>query len=165
MTHSRDAQPAAGDRRLRWGDDGVTKLEWLGYSVAVLSLLMFIPQIRGPVGDLYGKYIWENTVASGILVGIGSFVIFAGAVFVILYTNLGARLGFLVSGAALFGFGAISGLLFVLYAPRGPRPPNVEGLNAFQIRIMPLAMMLGSAVLFAMFLAALSRYEQAGREE
>ncbi len=146
-------------------DAGVTKLEVLGYSVAFLSLLMFIPQVRGAVGDVYGKYIWENTVASGILVGVGSFVIFCGAVYLILYTNLGARLGFLVSGAALFGFATINGLLFVLYAPRGPRPPNVEGLNAFQIRIMPLAMMLGSAVLTAMFLAALSRYEQAQLEE
>ncbi len=146
-------------------DAGITKLEVLGYSAAFLSLLMFIPQVRGPIGDVYGKYIWDNTVASGILVGIGSFVIFCGAVYLILYTNLGARLGFLVSGAALFGFGAINGLLFVLYAPRGPRPPNVEGLNAFQIRIMPLAMMLGSAVLFAMFLAALSRYEQAALED
>ncbi len=146
-------------------DAGVTRLEVFGYSVAFLSLLMFIPQVRGAVGDVYGKYIWENTVASGILVGIGSFVIFCGAVWLILYTNLGARLGFLVSGAALFGFGTINGLLFVLYAPRGPRPPNVEGLNAFQIRIMPLAMTLGAAVLTAMFLAALSRYEQAALEE
>ncbi len=97
--------------------------------------------------------------------GIGSFVIFGGTVYLILYTNLGARLGFLVSGAALFGFGAVNGLLFVLYSPRGPRPADVEGLNAFQIRIMPLAMMIGSAVLFAMFLAALSRYEAADREE
>ncbi len=155
----------SGLRRRMRGDSGLSTLEWLGYGTAVVSLLMFIPAVRGPIGDIYGEYIWDNTVASGLLVGIGSFVIFCGAVYLILWTNLGARLGFLVSGAGLFGFGTLSGLLFVLYAPRGPRPPDIEGLNAFQIRILPLSMMLGSAVLFAMFLAALSRYEAAAAEE
>ncbi len=147
------------------GDRGVSRLEVLAAVVTVASLAMFIPAVRGAIGDLYGRHIWDSTLASGLLVGIGSFVIFGGTVYLILYTNLGARLGFLVSGAALFGFGAVNGLLFVLYSPRGPRPADVEGLNAFQIRIMPLAMMIGSAVIFAMFLAALSRYEAADREE
>ena len=93
-----------------------------------------------------------------------SFVVFPGSVWLLLYTNLGTRLSFLVAGAALTGWSAINGLLFVIYAPRGPRPPNIEGLNAFQIRIMPGAMMLGSLVLFIMFLIALSRLE-GGRQE
>ena len=125
----------------------------------------FIPAVRGAVGDLYGEYIWDETAPRGILITIVSFVVFPGSVYLLLYTNVGKRLGFLLAGAALTGWSAINSLLFVLYAPRGPRPPNVDGLNAFQIRIMPGAMMLGSALLFAMFLAALSRFEAADADE
>ncbi len=146
-------------------DEGLSRLEWLGLVTTVLSLIVFIPQVRGAVGDVYTDLVWESVLARGLLIGIGSFVIFGGTVYLILYTNLGTKLGFLLSGAGLFGTGTISGLLFVLYAPRGPRPVDFEGLNAFQIRIIPGAMMLGSAVLFAMFLAALSRLEAADREE
>ena len=151
-------------RRLLDDDRGLSRLEWLGLVTMILSVLVFVPQLRGFVGDLYGDYVWDKVGPRGVLVGIGSFVIFAGAVFLLLYTNLGLRLGFLVSGAALFGFGVLSGILFVIYAPRGPRPVDLEGLNAFQIRIMPGAMMIGSAILFAMFLAALSRLEAADAE-
>ena len=152
-------------RRLWTDQRGLGRLEWLGIVGTLVVMSMFIPQVRGAVADLYIPNVWDDTFASGILIGIGSFVIFGGAVYLVLYTNLGAKLGFLVSGAALFGFGAISGLLFVLYAPRGPRPEIIDGLNAFQIRIMPGAMMLGSALLFAMFLAALSRYEAADQDD
>ena len=151
-------------KRLR-DESGLGRLEWLALVTTIAVMLMFVPQVRGAIADLYIPNVWDDTFASGILIGIGSFIIFGGAVYLVLYTNLGAKLGFLVSGAALFGFGAISGLLFVLYAPRGPRPEIIDGLNAFQIRIMPGAMMLGSALLFAMFLAALSRYEAADQEE
>lgn len=152
-------------QRFLQGEQGLTTLEWIAIVATVLSMLMFIPQVRGPIGNLYDDLIWGNTGTRGFLIGIGSFVIFGGSVFLLLYTNLGVRLGFLVSGAALSGMGAISGLLFVIYAPRGPRPADLEGLNAFQIRIMPGAMMLGAAILFAMFLAGLSRLEAADMED
>ncbi len=151
-------------QRLLTDQRGLSSLEWLGIVGTIISMLVFVPPVRGAIADVYIPNIWDDTFASGILIGIGSFVIFGGAVYLVIYTNLGAKLGFLVAGSALFGFGAISGLLFVLYAPRGPRPEIIEGLNAFQIRIMPGAMMLGSALLFAMFLAALSRFEAADDE-
>ena len=76
-----------------------------------------------------------------------------------LYTNLGKRLAFLVTGAATFGWMVIGSLLFVVYAPRGLRPANLQGLNAFQIRIPAIALTLVSFILFLMFLAALDRFE------
>ena len=152
-------------RRMLSDDRGLSRLEWLGVGTVVLCLAVFVPQFRGAIGDVYTDLVWESTLWRGLLIGIGSFVIFGGTVTLLLWTNLGTRLGFLIAGAGLFGSGTISGLLFVLYAPRGPRPAEFDGLNAFQIRIIPGAMMLGSAVLFAMFLAALSRLEAADREE
>ena len=54
----------------------------------------------------------------------------------------------------------INSILFVLYAPRGPKPAEIEGLNAFEIRILPLTFLAGSTILFVMFVLALNRYEQ-----
>ena len=65
-----------------------------------------------------------------------------------------------MTGAAFFGFMAIVGLLYSLYAPRGLRPASIEGLNSFQLRILPGALMLGSLILFVMFVVALNRYDQ-----
>jgi hypothetical protein len=95
----------------------------------------------------------------GIGITIGAILVFVGSVWLILYTDLGLRLSFLVSGAALFGWLTIGGALFVAYAPRGVRPANLEGLNALQMRIPAIAMTLGSLILFAMFVIALDRYE------
>ncbi|OFW67656.1 MAG: hypothetical protein A2Z12_01235 [Actinobacteria bacterium RBG_16_68_21] len=101
----------------------------------------------------------------GIIVGVASIGVFAGTIFLINYTNLGRRLAFLVTGAAFFGFLAIVGLLYTLYAPRGLRPTLLEGLNSFQLRILPGALMVGSLILFAMFIAALSRMEAEEEEK
>ncbi len=87
-------------------------------------------------------------------------VAFIGAGYLLLSTNLGTRLAFLVTGAATFGWLTIGSLLFVIYAPRGLRPANLEGLNAFQIRIPAIALTLASLILFVMFVLALDRYEQ-----
>ena len=73
---------------------------------------------------------------------IGSLVVFFGSTLLITATNLGKRLGFLVVGAATFGWGIINSILFVLYAPRGPKPAEIEGLNAFEIRILPLTFLI-----------------------
>ena len=132
---------------------------------AIISVLAFVPPVRGWVGDVYTRYIWSNTFWSGILITVVSLIAFAGPTYLLLYTNLGARLGFLISGAAFTGWGVINGILFVLTVPRGPRPAEFEGLNAFQLRIMSLAMTIGSAILFAMFLTALNRLEAADAED
>lgn len=103
----------------------------------------------------------ESLVFRGLFVVVGSVVIFYGAVYLLLYTNLGKKLAFLVSGAGLFGWTTINSLLFVIYAPRGPRPAVIDGLNAFEIRVVSIAYMLGSAILFIMFVVALHRLERA----
>ena len=158
-------------RRLRTDERGISTFEWLGIILAVLVLLSLIPQFRAFIDVVYENMVGKNNVGPdgepapgvlvrGIIVGVSSMVVFVGSVYFITYTNLGKRLGFLVTGAAFFGFMAIVGLLYSLYAPRGLRPASIEGLNAFQLRILPLALMLGSLILFAMFVVALGRYDQ-----
>jgi hypothetical protein len=106
----------------------------------------------------------ESVVFRGLFVVVGSILIFYGSVYLLLYTNLGKKLGFLVSGAALFGWTSINSLLFVIYAPRGPRPAIIEGLNFLEVRVIAISFMIGSLILFAMFLVALDRYEKADTE-
>ena len=147
------------------GDRGIGKLELLGIAAVAISILAFVGPVRGWVGDVYTRYVWSNTFWSGILITVVSMLAFAGTSYLLLYTNLGARLGFLISGAAFTGWGVINGILFVLTVPRGPRPAEFEGLNAFQLRIMSLAMTIGAAILFAMFLTALNRLESEEAED
>ncbi|HJQ94108.1 MAG TPA: sugar transferase, partial [Acidimicrobiia bacterium] len=59
-----------------------------------------------------------------------------------------------------FGWLTISSLLFVIYAPRGPRPADIEGLNSFEIRIIPITYLVVSTALFVGFLVALRQYEE-----
>jgi hypothetical protein len=101
-----------------------------------------------------------NLFVTGIILTVAAIVIFFGSVYLLNYTNLGKKLAFLVTGAAIFGWSSIGSLLFVMYAPRGPRPGNIEGLNAFEIRIIPLAFMFVSLILFVMFLVAMNQYEE-----
>jgi hypothetical protein len=138
---------------------GRSALETLGIIAFIIVVLIFIPPVRGLLGDLYDATLGASLLAKGIFIAALSMVIFFGTGYVLLYTNLGARLGFLVTGAAIFGWSAISGLLFTLYAPRGIRPADIEGLNAFQLRIPAAAFMTASLVLFVMFVIALNRYE------
>ena len=156
--------------RLRRDESGLSSLEWLGIVTAVLVLAVFIPQVRSAIDVAYETLVGKNNVGPdgepmpgvlvrGIIVGVGALIVFAGSVYFIHYTNLGRRLAFLVTGAAFFGFLAIVGLLYTLYAPRGLRPTLIDGLNAFEIRILPGGMMIASLILFVMFVAALSRYE------
>jgi hypothetical protein len=150
---------------------GLSTLEKIGIAAIIISVLAFIPPVRGWMGDVYdtlfknidpetGEPTDASVAARGILVTIVSIVAFVGSGFLLLYTNLGRRLAFLVTGAATFGWMIVGSLLFVIYAPRGLRPANLEGLNAFQIRIPAIALTLGSLVLFLMFVAALDRYER-----
>lgn len=149
---------------------GMSSLERFGLFAAAVSVLVFIPAVRGLLGDAFdatlGQVDDEGNLTGlaialrGILITIVSIVAFIGSGYLLLYTNLGARLGFLVTGAATFGWMVIGSLLFVVYAPRGLRPTNLEGLNSFQIRIPAISLTLASLVLFLMFIVALDRYDK-----
>lgn len=156
--------------RIRSDERGLSALEWIGIVTAVLILAILVPQIRAALDVMYENLVGKNNVGPdgepqpgvlvrGIIVGVGSLAVFVGSIWLLAYTNLGRKLAFLISGASFFGFLAIVGLLYTIYAPRGLRPTLVEGLNAFQLRILPGAFMLGSLILFVMFVAAMSRYE------
>lgn len=102
-----------------------------------------------------------NLFVTGVVLTAISVLLFYGSIYLFTYTNLGKRLGFLVTGAAVFGWLTISSMLFVVYAPRGPAPrEGVEGLNAFEIRIIPITYLVVSLVLFLVFLVALHQYEE-----
>jgi len=158
-------------QRLDRDEQGLSKLELLGVIALVISVLAFVPQLRGWLGDAYdavfkqvdgetGEISDFSIAARGILITVVSIVSFIGTGYLLLYTNLGTRLAFLVTGAATFGWMIVGSMLFVVYAPRGLRPANTEGLNAFQIRIPAIAVTLASFVLFVMFVIALDRYEK-----
>ncbi|HEY7703845.1 MAG TPA: sugar transferase [Acidimicrobiia bacterium] len=102
-----------------------------------------------------------NLFVTGIILTLAAIVIFYGSMYLLLYTDTGKRLGFLITGAGVTGWMCISSMLFVIYAPRGPKPANIEGLNAFQIRIIPLTYLIVSSVLFIAFLFALRQFEEA----
>jgi len=149
---------------------GLSTLERFGVFAAIVAILVFIPAVRSVLGELFdatlGQVDDEGTLTGtaialrGILITIVSIVAFVGTGYLLLYTNLGVRLAFLVTGAATFGWMVIGSLLFVVYAPRGLAPSNLQGLNAFQIRIPSIALTLASLILFLMFVVALDRYEK-----
>lgn len=157
-------------RRFRKDESGLSSLEWLGIIFFIASLLAFITPIREGVVNLIGTVFNQvdpetghpndfSVAMRGIAITVGSVVTFIGAGWFLLWTNLGKRLAFLLTGAATFGWLVVNGVLFVAYAPRGIRPADLEGLNAFQMRLPSIAMTLGSLVLFIMFSVALHRYE------
>jgi hypothetical protein len=114
--------------------------------------------------ELFRSLLSANLFVTGILLTLAAIALFYGAIYLFNRTNLGRKLGFLVTGTAIFGWLSITSMLFVVYAPRGPKPDNIEGLNAFQIRIIPITYLLVSLVLFLVFLTALHQYEET-REE
>jgi len=155
---------------MRSEETGLSTLEWLGIIAFVASILAMIPYTRELIVDAVGIVFDQRDPDTGELtdfsvamrgfgIALGAVVVFIGSGFFLLYTDVGRRLAFLLTGAATFGWLIINGVLFVVYAPRGVRPANLEGLNAFQIRLPAIALTLGSLVLFSMFAVALSRYE------
>lgn len=110
--------------------------------------------------ELFRGLLSANMFVTGIILTVVSVLLFVGSIYLFNHTNLGKKLAFLVTGAATFGWLAIGSMLFVVYAPRGPSPQNIEGLNAFEIRIIPITYLLVSLVLFLAFLTALHQYEQ-----
>ena len=85
--------------------------------------------------EIMRSLLSANLTVTGILMFIGSIIVFSGSVYLINSSNVGKRLGFLITGAATFGWGVINSIFFILYAPRGPAPASIDGLNAFEIRI------------------------------
>ncbi|HUG09235.1 MAG TPA: sugar transferase [Acidimicrobiia bacterium] len=110
--------------------------------------------------ELFRSLLSANVFVTGIILTAVSVLLFYGAIYLFNHTNLGRRLGFLVTGAAVFGWLALNSMLFVVYAPRGPIPESIEGLNAFEIRIIPITYLMVSLVLFLVFLVALHQYEE-----
>jgi hypothetical protein len=110
--------------------------------------------------ELMRELLSANLFVTGIVLTIAAIVIFYGSIYLLLYTNTGKKLAFLLAGAGIFGWLTISSMLFVIYAPRGPRPADIEGLNAFEVRIIPITYLVVSAALFAGFLVALKQYEE-----
>jgi hypothetical protein len=110
--------------------------------------------------ELFRSLLSANLFITGIILTLASFLLFYGSIYLFNLTNLGKRLGFLVTGAAVFGWLTITSMLFVIYAPRGPKPADIEGLNAFEIRIIPITYLLVSLVLFLAFLVALNQHEE-----
>lgn len=165
MSLSRFTRDLINDER-----GSVSALEKFGIFAAVFAILVFIPAVRSVLGELFdatlgqvdesGELTGMAIAMRGILITIVAIVSFIGTGFLLLYTDLGTRLAFLVTGAATFGWLVIGSMLFVVYAPRGLRPANLSGLNSFQIRIPSIALTLASLILFLMFVAALDRYDK-----
>ncbi len=156
--------------QVRSEESGLSKLELLGLVAFVASLLAMIPFVREFVVDAIGVVFNQtdpdtghpnefSTAMRGFAIAGGAVLVFIGSGWFLLWTDLGKRLAFLLTGAAVFGWLVINGILFVVYAPRGVRPANLEGLNAMQVRLPAIAMTAGALVLFAMFAVALHRYE------
>ena len=110
--------------------------------------------------EIMRSLLSANLTITGILLFIASILTFYGTTFMINATNLGKRLAFLVVGAGTFGWGMINSFLFILYAPRGPKPAEIDGLNALEIRVLPITFFVASTILFVMFVLALNRFEQ-----
>jgi hypothetical protein len=157
-------------RRTIRSENGLGKLEILGLIAMIALLLAMIPFVREAVQDVVGAVFNRrddptgeitdfSQMMRGIFLVVGAIFVFVGAGWLILSTNVGKHLAFLITATAVFGWLTLSGILFVVYAPRGIRPANLEGLNAFQIRVPAIALALGAFILFVMFVMALDRYE------
>ena len=110
--------------------------------------------------EIMRSLLSSNLTVTGIIMFAGSLVVFLGSTFLLNATNVGKRLAFLITGAGTFCCLVINSILFLLYARRGPAPSSIDGLYAFEIRILPLTFFIGSSILFIMFMLALNRFEQ-----
>ena len=100
--------------------------------------------------EIIRSLLSANLLVTGILSFVTSIFVFLGTTWLFNATNLGKRLGFLIVGAGTFGWGIVNSILFILYAPRGPKPAQIDGLNAFELRILPITFLVGSTILFLM---------------
>lgn len=155
-------------------DSGLSTLEKIGVLSVIVVVLAFIPIARELAADVWdgifkrtdesGRLTSFSVAAKGILITVVALVSFVGTGWLILSTNVGRRLGFLITGAATFGWMVIGSMLFVVYAPRGLRPRDLEGLNAWEMRVPAVAVTLASLILFLMFVVALDNYEKEGSD-
>lgn len=154
---------------MRRDERGLSTLEWIGLLGLIAVILAMIPFVRETAQDLVGVLYDRRDEAGeltdfsvtmrGVTITLAAVLTFVGSAWLVLATDVGTRLSFLVVGVAAFGWLTISGILFVVYAPRGIRPSDIEGLNALQVRVPAIAMAIGAFILFVMFLLALDRYE------
>jgi hypothetical protein len=154
---------------MRRDERGLSTLEWIGLLGLIAVILAMIPFVRETVQDLVGVLYDRRDEAGeltdfsvtmrGVTIFGAAVLTFIGSAWLVLSTDVGTRLSFLLVGVATFGWLTISGILFVVYAPRGIRPSDIEGLNALQVRVPAIAMAIGAFILFVMFLLALDRYE------
>jgi hypothetical protein len=154
---------------MRRDERGLSTLEWIGLLGLIAVILAMIPFVRETVQDLVGVLYDRrdeageltdfSVIMRGVTITLAAVAVFIGSAWLVLATDVGTRLSFLVVGVAAFGWLTISGIMFVVYAPRGIRPSDIEGLNALQVRVPAIAMAIGAFILFVMFLLALDRYE------
>jgi hypothetical protein len=76
--------------------------------------------------ELTEKTLWNPTIV-GVLVVVSGIVLFCGSVYLLLATNVGARLGFLIAAAGLTGLMVLLSLVWLttatpLNSPRGRLP-------------------------------------------
>ena len=79
--------------------------------------------LTGPLVPVLSALEWDPTVR-GLLIVLAAVAILPGSVFLLLSTNLGARLGFLVAITAFFGWMTVQGLVWWVFAQgnRGRQP-------------------------------------------
>lgn len=79
--------------------------------------------LTGQAVPILSALEWDPTVR-GLLIVLAAIVILPGSVFLLLSTNLGARLGFLVALTAFFGWMTVQGLIWWVFAQgnRGRQP-------------------------------------------
>ncbi|HZJ48050.1 MAG TPA: hypothetical protein VFD97_03305 [Acidimicrobiia bacterium] len=158
-------------RRIPGPESGLGTLEILGLIAMIALFLAMLPFTREPIQHLVGTVFNRTNEATGeitafsqmmrgIFFTFGAIFLFMGAGWLILSTNVGKQLAFLIVGSAVFGWLTMGGILFVVYAPRGIRPSSLEGLSALQMRVPAIALALGAFILFVMFIMALDRYER-----
>jgi hypothetical protein len=81
-------------------------------------------QLLALLADEFTKRTLWNPTLLGVLVVLSAIGLFCGSVYLLLATNLGARLGFLVASACLFGFLTLLSILWMttftpLESPKG----------------------------------------------
>ena len=75
------------------------------------------------IDGIVGALTWEPQI-KGALYVVLSVLILCGSAYLLLSTNMGARLGFQLAAAGLFGFLATIGIIWWVYGigPKGPEP-------------------------------------------
>lgn len=92
------------------------------------------------VASLLAEFSWDPQVR-GIVIVLAAIIVLPGSVFLIMGTNVGARMGFLVAVAGLSGFCAMLGLLWTLNA--GGLVGRQPSWKAAEIAIGPPGAALG----------------------